>query len=146
MSAGEYLLIDTGFFVALFNERDEYHDTAQELTKLLDVFSIIVPWPVLYETVNTRLTRRPKKLARFNVYTQSNQTVLLDDTPYRDISYDAVMQRIKMGNNMSLVDAVLCSVIEDKKALLRALLTFNSTDFMNVCSQNDVELVDEAWA
>lgn len=142
MSAGDHLLIDTGFFIALFDERDQYHKLAQELSGLLDIFPIIVPWPVLYETINTRLTRRSEKLERFHNCIQSCQSVFLDDTRYRKKSYDAVIQGVRLGKKISLVDSILCSIIEDKSASLRAILSFNRKDFAEVCLLNGVEIVD----
>ena len=52
------LLVDTGFFFALHDRRDSRHPAAQAHQHWLDEFPIILPWPILYETVNTRLARR----------------------------------------------------------------------------------------
>lgn len=46
------LLVDSGFFFALFNERDRYHADAVEKREWLEILSLVIPWPVLYETIN----------------------------------------------------------------------------------------------
>ena len=107
----------------------------------LDRMPIILPWPVLYETVNTRLVRRPVSLARFSAITQSTGTVLLDDTPYREESLSALLGRHTAAEPVSLVDAVLCNIIEDVNVPISAMLTFNERGFLAVCQQNGVELL-----
>lgn len=58
------LLVDSGFFFALFNPRDRYHADACEKQDWLEILSIVIPWPILYETINTRFVRRPETVAR----------------------------------------------------------------------------------
>lgn len=83
------VLVDSGFFVALCNGRDQHHASARRLEEGRDVGPIILPWPILYETVNTRLTRRPQDLAKFGAIVQLPETLLLDDAPYREDSFVA---------------------------------------------------------
>ena len=52
------LLVDTGFFIALFDPRDNHHIDACEKQEYLENLSIVIPWPILYETINTRLVKR----------------------------------------------------------------------------------------
>ena len=138
MSQGQGLLVDTGFFIALYDERDSYHPEAQEKQKLLDVYAIILPWPVLYETVNTRFSRRRGIMAQFDAIITSDNTELLDDSPYRVEAYQAVTR--KAHRPLSLVDAVLRTIIEDTNVAVTAMLTFNKRDFNDVCWQHSVEL------
>ena len=60
------LLPDTGFFFAWYNERDTHYASAQEKREWLDKMPIVLPWPVLYEAVNTRFARRRGIMARFD--------------------------------------------------------------------------------
>ena len=135
------VLVDSGFFVALFNERDQHHASARRLEEWLDVGPIILPWPILYETVNTRLTRRPQDLAKFGAIVQLPETLLLDDAPYREDSFAVVLAQNPARRSLSLVDAVLCNVIEDVNVPVSAMLTFNRRDFSAVCRENNVELL-----
>ena len=138
MSQGQGLLVDTGFFIAMYDERDAHHAEAQDKQSLLDVHAIILPWPVLYETINTRFSRRRGIMARFNAVITSGNTALLDDSPYRVEAYRAVAWNVRRP--MSLVDAVLRAIIEDTNVAVGAMLTFNKRDFHDVCRQHSVEL------
>ena len=136
------VLVDTGFFVALFNERDQHHASARRLEEWLDFVPIVLPWPILYETVNTRLARRPQNLAKFGAIVRLPETLLLDDAPYREDSFAAVLAQNPARGPLSLVDAVLCNVIEDVNVPISAMLTFNDRDFLAVCHENNVELIN----
>ena len=135
------VLIDTGFFIALFNGRDQHHASSRQMEEWLDTIPILLPWPILYETMNTRLVRRPESLARFGAFTRSTEMMLLDDTLYREESLSALLSPNSAKGSLSLVDAVLCSIIEDVNVPISAMLTFNERDFLTVCAQNNVELI-----
>lgn len=47
------LLVDSGFFFALFDPRDQHHAAAREKQEWLETLAVIMPWPILYETINT---------------------------------------------------------------------------------------------
>lgn len=141
MIGPERVLVDSGFFFALFNERDRHHASACQLEGWLDLAQVILPWPILYETVNTRFVRRSANLAKFEAITRAPETVLLDDSPYRVASLGGVMAHRGRPGPLSLVDAVLCNVIEDVNVPVSAILTFNDRDFLDVCLQHDVELL-----
>lgn len=136
------VLVDTGFFIALFNERDQHHASARRLEEWLDFVPIILPWPILYETVNTRLARRPQDLAKFGAIVRLPETLLLDDARYREDSFAAVLAQNSARGPLSLVDAVLCNIIEDVNVPITAMLTFNDRDFLAVCHENNVELLN----
>ena len=141
MIVPERVLVDSGFFFALFNERDRHHASARRLEAWLDLAQVILPWPILYETVNTRLARRPATLAKFEAIARAPETVLLDDSPYRAGSLQGVLAQRGRPRPLSLVDAVLCNVIEDVNVPVSAVLTFNERDFLDVCLQHRVELL-----
>ena len=81
------ILVDTGFLFALYEPRDEHHSKAVEKSEWLDLLPVTLPWPVLYETVNTRFSRRPATMARFDALVQRPGTELLDNAAYRADAY-----------------------------------------------------------
>ena len=142
MIRNDTLLVDSGFFFALFNPRDQHHGDACEKQEWLETLSVVVPWPILYETINTRFVRRPETIVRFESILRAHDTVLLDDSPYRLDAYEDVFAQAKAKRNaMSLVDAVLCAILADTNVRIDAMLTFNSIDFGNICSVQRVELL-----
>ena len=138
------LLVDSGFFFALFDPRDQHHSDACEKQDWLESLSVVVPWPILYETINTRFVRRPETLVRFETILRAHDTVLLDDSPYRLDAYEDVLAQAKtqrQRNAMSLVDSVLCAILADPNVRIDAMLTFNSSDFGHICNVQKVELL-----
>lgn len=133
------LLVDTGYFIALHDERDEHNATAKRHERLLELRPVVLPWPVLYETINTRFAKRPAVLTRIDAIVAKETTVLLDDSQYREAAYRQVL-RNSHKRSLSLVDAVLRAVIEDVNVQISTLLTFNEGDFYDVCWQLHVEL------
>ncbi len=137
--ANHGLLVDTGYFFALYTERDEHHSAAKRKQDLLEQWPIVLPWPVLYETMNTRFVKMPGVLARFGAIVVRPDTVLLDDSPYRDRSYRTAMETASQ-RPFSLVDAVLRAIVEDTNVSISAMLTFNPRDFYDVCQKHRVAL------
>lgn len=136
------LLVDSGFFFALFNERDRNHDDAKEKQEWLEILSIAMPWPILYETINTRFARRPHWIASFEGVVRSPNTEFIDDAPYRvDALEDALVRGKNQRYAMSLTDAVLHSILADPKIRVDAMLTYNRRDFFRICSSKGVELL-----
>ena len=89
------LLVDSGFVFALFDARDQHHADANKKQEWLEILSIAIPWPILYETINTRHARRPDWIARFENIVRSRDTEFIDDAPYRLDAFDEVMLRGK---------------------------------------------------
>ena len=135
------LLVDTGFFFALHNSRDEYHESAETKKHLLDKWQIILPWPVLYETLNTRFVGLLGAINWFDGLVRSPKTQLLDDSQYRDACRRSVLATAPLGRRLSLVDTVLRSIIEDVNVRVAGVLTFNPKDFADVRRRHRVEML-----
>lgn len=136
------LLVDPGFFIALFDPRDQHHAAARDKQEWLEMLSVVMPWPILYETINTRFARRPEVIARFESIMRAPETEFLDDSPYQLEAYEDTLARAKSQNNaMSLVDSVLCAVLGDTNVRISAMLTFNLRDFDHICRVQGVELL-----
>ena len=52
------VLIDTGFWYAYYDGSDEHHQEAQRVMGLLEKHRILIPFPSLYETIDTRFCKR----------------------------------------------------------------------------------------
>jgi predicted nucleic acid-binding protein len=134
------IVADSGFWFGLFNARDSYHQEACSIESSISVHNLLVPWPSLYETMNTRLMRRRPDRDRFHTYLKRTSTILLDDVPYRDTSLNYVLEQA--STNLSLVDHVIRSMLEDPSVAINALITFNPSDFIDVCQARRIELID----
>jgi predicted nucleic acid-binding protein len=85
------LLLDSGFWYALYDARDPFHEQANAFAKYLDFYTLVIPWPSLYETLNTRFVRHPEWLHPFEQYVQRSSSVRLPDKSYRDMALDSVL-------------------------------------------------------
>jgi predicted nucleic acid-binding protein len=135
-------LVDTCFWFALFEPADQYAKEAKAEAPQLDSFRrILVPWPVLYETLstrNTRSTNRRALLNRFELFLKSSKIDLLDDAPYRSEALNATWRR---DREFSLVDNILRLIIEDVDVKVDCIFTFNAGDFADVCRKHKVEMI-----
>ena len=138
----EALLVDSGFFFALFNPRDSHHTAAIEKQEWLELLPVVIPWPILYETINTRFVRRSTTIVRFETILRRPDTELLDDSRYRRDAYEETLKQAKRGyGTRSLVDSVLCAVLADTNVRISAMLTFNQRDFASLCASRKIEIL-----
>ena len=106
--------------------------------------AIVLPWSILYKTRYTRLARRWENLVRFRAIVRSGQATLLDAARYRAASLARALAQDAPGGPLSLVDAVLCNVIENVDVPISAMLTFNERDSLAV-SRGDNSWLFAAW-
>lgn len=136
------ILVDSGFFFALFDQRDSHHAAAIEMEEWIERFPVVIPWPILYETINTRFVRRPLTIMRFETIIRRPDTELLDDSRYRHDAYEETLEQVKRGYGArSLVDSVLCAVLADTNVRISAMLTFNQRDFASLCASRKIEIL-----
>jgi hypothetical protein len=146
------ICVDSVFLLGLYDDRDQYHARANEL--FVAYFSntmnrLLVPWPVLYETVSTRLVRRQKNLALFErdwrMLTGRHQLILLDDAPYRQAAIDECLHEVRGHRRglrpLSLTDRVIRCILGETRIKVDVLITFNVADFADVCSTLRLRLV-----
>jgi len=136
------IIIDTGFWYAFYDKRDGHHEDAGILIDEISSHNLIVPWPSLYETLNTRFVRRSQWLDSFENYLKKKNIHIVSDEDYRDFAFKNlwILNRLK-NNSYSLVDIVIRCMIEDENLRINALLTFNPSDFHDVCYRNSVEIL-----
>jgi predicted nucleic acid-binding protein len=135
-------LVDTSFWYAAFTERDQnFVDAQAKLEQLLNL-KYVLPWPVLYETVNSKFVQDPLRVRKFDSFLKRPNAELLDDKKYklqaleRALSFAAGHKR-----RCSLVDIVLHLVIEDASVRIRYLFSYDHRDFHDICKKHRVELV-----
>ena len=57
------ILADTGFWIALFYEDDKYRTKALSIEQNIHIHSLLIPWPTLYETINTKASKQKHNVA-----------------------------------------------------------------------------------
>ena len=131
------VLIDTGFWYALFDKQDQYHKKALEILEVIALqHCFVLPFPSLYETLNTSFIKNHK--LSFDIFLKTHQTIIISDIKYTD---KALEETLKISNyKYSLVDMVLRMMILDVNLSINAFITFNEGDFTDVCQQRNIPI------
>lgn len=142
MSVNETILVDTGAWIALFDESDLNHESIAEFGDIIESFRLVLPWPVTYETLRTRFTRRPAWVTAFNALVSRQGVTLVDDSQYRADAYSLTVDYAsRQRRHLSMVDMLCRLLIEDPDVKIDYLLTPNPRDFFDVCYANGVEMI-----
>lgn len=136
------VIFDSGFWYAFYDERDSYHNNAIILGDYLQIHNLIIPWPILYETLNTRFVRKNSWLVGFENLIKSSNVLKLSDEMYRNKAVELVFSENKRGKSYSLVDLVIREVLQDRKVKVDAIVTFNPKDFFDICLLRNLEIFD----
>jgi len=122
------ILIDTGFWIALYDpEKDpRNHPTAQKLSKKIINERIIIPFPTLYEFVNSRFSRKNSVKAFQEMLTRPN-VVKLSDSVYKEIALEQFFIKHKYDyKDLSLVDEIIKLIIKDKDVVVDHIVSFDN--------------------
>jgi predicted nucleic acid-binding protein len=135
-------VIDTGFWYAICDENDNYHNMAVSKNLNLESYKIILPWPCLYETVNTQFVKHPFVVEKFEKLIKRPGIIFLDDSKYREDAYTQVVQMaVSKKRHISLVDMVIRFILEDVNNKVHFLITFNGRDFHDVCRKRQIQIL-----
>jgi predicted nucleic acid-binding protein len=136
------LIVDTGYWFALFDPRDSEHRNAEEKAHHIDSLRVIFPWPTLYETLGTRFVKNKSGMDQFERSLRLPGAQLLDDGPYRKDALEATFREARLGRRaISLCDMLIRLIIQDTNVRIHALLTFNARDFVDVCTSKRVDIL-----
>jgi len=137
------VLVDTGVWIALCDLRDRTVDesTMNDIYDRVIAHSIVIPWPVVYETLRTRFVRNRLALSRFEQEVKSPRVILVDDAPYRDSAISlSIESSLRRGRPLSMVDCVIRLLLDDISTKIKYMVTFNPKDFTDVCTSRRIEL------
>ncbi|AKF87062.1 hypothetical protein MFUL124B02_36960 [Myxococcus fulvus 124B02] len=145
--------VDACFLLALYDPRDGLHGAAKALfEKLFDsaAHELVVPWPILYETVSTRMARRSASMGLLERdlkrLRQRNRLSMLFDRKMREQALAECFEELTREGGyraLSLVDRVVRLMLLSRSNRLHALVTFNRGDFEDVCRQRKIQLIDQ---
>jgi predicted nucleic acid-binding protein len=128
-TSAETVLVDSGYWLALYDPRDQHHKEATGTEEYLQLVRPLVPWPTLYEVMRTRFVRRKDRLSQFEKTLQALQPTFIDDSKYRD---SALTRTWRGSRSLSLADHVLRLILEDRRSRIDYVLTFNERDFTDI--------------
>lgn len=138
------ILFDTSFWIALFNERDENYELATIAYDDFESLTFAIPWPTMYEFINTRFAKNISKLNAFEDLLRQPKIELIEDSKYKKVALEFFFSdRNKIKLKLSLVDIVLRSIMDDKSIKVDYLATFNKKDFLDVCLDRSIIIIPE---
>jgi predicted nucleic acid-binding protein len=138
----ECALVDTGYWIALFDPREEHHARIVGSEDLFDLLTLVFPWPLLYEILRTRFVRRRDWVARLDAQLKKPHVVLIDDSAYCEEAYSlAVEYATRLGRPISMVDMLCRLLLADPNLRIEYLFTVNPADFHDVCRSCRVEML-----
>lgn len=135
------IIVDSCFWIALYVERDEFHIWANDMwDQLQGVNKFLVPYPTMYEFINTRLMRKPKNVILFKeLFSNRDKLIRISDEQYKEDAVQTTLQ--PSSRTISLVDMTIRLMLEDDSIKKNALLTLNVGDFEDVCRRKRIEVI-----
>ena len=135
---------DAGFLIGVYDQRDERHNEAvNDFVKLFGKGAnrLLIPWPVLYETVSTRMARNLRALAQMERDWKRLQTLsqieFIPDGPFRegvlDECFEELRRPLRHYRSLSAADRVVRRMLSDVNLRIQGFITYNPADFIDVC-------------
>ena len=135
------IIADTGFWFALYEPRDNFYSNANKIAELIGDQNIFLPWPSLYETVNTRFAKHKDYMQSFEIFINKANVTLINDEEFKVRSLKLAFEYSKIGKRtFSLVDIILREILSDDSYKIDYLLTFNNGDFIDICTKRKIEI------
>lgn len=138
------VLTDTCFWLGLVDPKDQHHAASNTVAELIDGCQIIFPWPCLYETISTHLSRRRDRLLFLEELLKKPDVILFNDVDYKENALEEVFKLNRTtGYTYSLTDSVIREILKDFKIRINYLVTFNHKDFIDICQSRQIELINQ---
>lgn len=139
------VLTDAGFWIGLCDPSDGSHSISAAIFESASRFTLVLPWPLLYEVLRTRLVRQALDVQRFERALRRVRIERIDDTPYREQALEATLRSATASQrSISLVDMVLRLMIENVHLRVHAVITYNPGDFADSCRRRRIPLIRDA--
>lgn len=137
------IIIDTGFWFALFDKTDQHHQQAIEIVDYLELGNILIPFPTLYETINSRFSERKDWFSEFEKILNKDNVKLIYDEDYKNDALDLSFESsLRKNRPLSLVDNIIRLMLNDDHIKIDYLISFNIKDFADVCRNNQIEFLN----
>lgn len=135
-------LLDTGIWYALCDQKEppDRRRAANRIYLALEQYRLIVPWPIVYETLRTGFAKNRNAMMRFERELRRPRVDRIDDARYRKDALRNAFDSALQGRPLSLVDCYL-RLLMDNNASIKYFATFNPRDFADVCRDRRIEML-----
>lgn len=121
------IIIDTCFWIAVYNPEKHIHleDDIKFIIDFIEDENILIPFPSLYEFLNTKFSRK-SDAQNFKQLLSRPNYIKIDDTTYKLNALETFFDKaINEKNDVSLVDEIIIGIIEDKSQKIDYLISFD---------------------
>ena len=127
------LLVDTCVWYALLDKQDDNAKYASKIENVLKTHQLIVPYPVLYETLNTRFSHNEYKQCEriFRYLNDPEKCVKIPDDTYREKAMAIFEQNPTQSQTFALVDIIIRLMMDDVNLGPMIVYSFNVRDFID---------------
>ncbi|MDR2125752.1 MAG: hypothetical protein LBP63_02830 [Prevotellaceae bacterium] len=136
------VIIDSGFWFALYDPSDAYYTEANNIAEHLNNNNVIIPFPTLYESINTRFMKNSTAKTEFENILKRSNVKIVDDEPVKNDALRITFTDESKKRNLSLVDNIIRLILEDVNYKIDYLITFNKKDFIDICKKRNIKILD----
>ena len=137
-------LVDTCIWIARCDDSDPQYTAAITTLDFIQEspIRILMPWPILYETLRTKFVEKSEPLRKFrNIVTNPN-VERMDDSPYREEALSTTLREQRRFPEMSMVDCLLCLMMQRSKFRIAHFVTFDGGGhFGQICADKGIEIL-----
>jgi predicted nucleic acid-binding protein len=137
------VIVDSGFWFALYDQGDTHYTEAIGIEEYLDISNIIIPFPTLYESINTKFMKNITAKVKFEHILKRNNVTIIDDAQIKNKALQITFTHESKKRNLSLVDNIIRLILDDIDYKIDYLITFNKKDFIDVCQKRNIEILDK---
>ncbi len=139
----KYVLLDSGFLFAYFDEKDPYRKNAMKHSNLItqhQEYYLIIPCAVLFEVLNTKFMKNLNTLKKFEkeILIRKN-TNFYQHIECKELAKEQLKER-QHGKRISLVDGVLRYILKTERKI-EVFVTNNPKDFFDLLRET-TQIID----
>lgn len=138
------IIADTCFWISLCDSSEVDHTEVKKMMEKIireRCHKIIVPHPVLYETLCSEMVKKPYQVVQLTQY--FNYVEKVSDDNYVSEAFRLVEQQASMKTGRaSMVDFSIMLMAVDPKNNVKGILTKNGRDFFAFCQKHSISMIE----
>lgn len=140
------LLVDSCIWYAIWDKTDDKHSYCEVIERTISTHQLIIPYPILYETLNSRFVGNRYKQCEnfFKVLNSTGKVTFVPDGKYRENALRILNASSDSYQQYSLVDMIIRLMMEDMSLGSLSVYSFNIKDFLGVNSVEVCSPVNQA--
>lgn len=137
----QFVLCDSGFWISLYYPLKDPRATeeAQAIAELIDNCIICIPWPTMYEFLNSKLSKTGGMFEFEKAVNNPNNKLISDSTYKQNALKNLFIANRYTPNEVSLVDEVIKLIIDDRNYRFDYFISVDQ-DLQNYARSKGIEI------